>query len=194
MRVLGKVMRCAEVDNKNWRQELYKFLCNYRATPHSSTGVAPFLLDEKIRVNDQRAKHVMREYADNRRTKKSKLRVGDKVLVNKAPRKKKSDSHYVPHPYQIVQTKGSMVTAQRERHKITRNSSQFKAVKVEGPIILLSEDEDEDAALGGEVQVDVGGDQNEARNDPRESDGRYPKRANRGQLPRKLGDFHVTVK
>ena len=100
----------------------------------------------------------------------------------------------MPHPYQIVQTKGSMVTAQRGRHKITRNSSKFKAVNVEGPIILSSEDEDEDAALGGEIQVDVGGDQNEVGNDPRESEGTYPKRANRGQLPRKLGDFHVTVK
>ena len=40
MRTIGKVIKAAQID-KNWKQELYKFLRNYRATPHSTTGVPP---------------------------------------------------------------------------------------------------------------------------------------------------------
>ena len=29
------------MENKSWRSELYKFLLNYRGTPHSTTKVAP---------------------------------------------------------------------------------------------------------------------------------------------------------
>ena len=37
-RMIGKVLRTANVKHKNWRQELYKFLINYRTTPHTTTG------------------------------------------------------------------------------------------------------------------------------------------------------------
>ena len=38
MRNLGKVVQGARTENKPWKQELYKFLRNYRATPHSTMG------------------------------------------------------------------------------------------------------------------------------------------------------------
>ena len=41
MRNLGKVARSAVIEGRPWRQEMYKCLRNYRATPHSSTGIAP---------------------------------------------------------------------------------------------------------------------------------------------------------
>ena len=41
MKTIGKVCKCAHVDGKSWKQELYRFLRNYRATPHTSTGQAP---------------------------------------------------------------------------------------------------------------------------------------------------------
>ena len=41
MKSLGKVCKSAQVDGKNWRQELQKILLRYHATPHSSTGIAP---------------------------------------------------------------------------------------------------------------------------------------------------------
>ena len=41
MRTIGKVCKCAQVDGKSWKQELYRFLRNYRATPHTSTVRPP---------------------------------------------------------------------------------------------------------------------------------------------------------
>ena len=39
MKTIGKVCKCAQVDGKSQKQELYRFLRNYRATPHTSTGL-----------------------------------------------------------------------------------------------------------------------------------------------------------
>ncbi|XP_033099920.1 uncharacterized protein K02A2.6-like [Anneissia japonica] len=41
MKTIGKVCKCAQVEGKSWKKELYKFLRNYRATPHTSTGIPP---------------------------------------------------------------------------------------------------------------------------------------------------------
>ena len=41
MRTLNKTLRAAHLGNKNWQQELFLFLRNYRATPHFNTGVSP---------------------------------------------------------------------------------------------------------------------------------------------------------
>ncbi|XP_062581077.1 uncharacterized protein K02A2.6-like [Saccostrea cucullata] len=39
-----KAVRAAHIERKNWKQELFKFLRQYRGTPNPSTGFAPFLL------------------------------------------------------------------------------------------------------------------------------------------------------
>ena len=36
--IVSKVLRTANSEPKNWKQELCKFLRNYRATPHTTTG------------------------------------------------------------------------------------------------------------------------------------------------------------
>ena len=41
MRAIQKTLRAAHLENKNWKQELFLFLRNYHATPHSTTGVSP---------------------------------------------------------------------------------------------------------------------------------------------------------
>lgn len=43
MRTIKKSIRGANAQHKNWKQEtmMYKFLLDYRTTPHSSTGVPP---------------------------------------------------------------------------------------------------------------------------------------------------------
>ena len=37
MRTLKKAVQTAETDGRSWRQSLWTFLCNYRATPHTTT-------------------------------------------------------------------------------------------------------------------------------------------------------------
>ena len=41
MKPIGKVLKTAEIEGKNWRQELQRFSLQYRSTPHQTTKVAP---------------------------------------------------------------------------------------------------------------------------------------------------------
>lgn len=52
MKSMKKLWHTAIVEKKNPRQELYKFLRNYRATPHASTGRAPaeLLYNRKVKT------------------------------------------------------------------------------------------------------------------------------------------------
>ena len=51
MEPLGKPIQIAHGENKVWQQELYRFLLQYRSTPHSTTQVPPaeLLLNRTVR-------------------------------------------------------------------------------------------------------------------------------------------------
>jgi len=149
MRVLGKCVRIAQMEYGNYKQELYRFLRHYRATPHSTTGKSPAELlnnrklrtevptvrkqvkftDDRLRERDARCKAYMKELADDRNhAKDSGIERGDTVLVRQEKRSK-LDTPYRPSPYVVTNTKGSMITARNgEQHTITRNSSHFKRI------------------------------------------------------------------
>ena len=100
-RRIRKVVQSSKLEQKNWKQELYRFLRNYRATPHSSTGKSPSELmfpgriyrtrlpeievpydDTLIREKDFEAKRKMKMYADSRaNVKPSQFQIDDLVLV-----------------------------------------------------------------------------------------------------------------
>ncbi|CAF1016621.1 unnamed protein product [Brachionus calyciflorus] len=135
-----------------------------RATPHSTTKVAssqllfrtrtttaqfPVVKESLSRVdkdinklaakNDKDAKTKMKDYDDKRfRTKTSSFKIGDAVIV-KQTRNDKSYSVYDPNPYRIIKINGSMITASRENHEITRNSSFFKLFRANKLKIGLSD-------------------------------------------------------
>ena len=152
MRTVKKVVKTAKLEHKNYKQELNRLLRNYRATPHSTTRVAPATVlfgrpmktklpemstpcsDHEIRERDQTAKAKMKSHADNRRyVKPSTLKEGDMVFVKRDDSKKKSDTPYDPRPCTVVEEKGSMVTAEDgDGVPITRNSSFFKSVPSAG--------------------------------------------------------------
>ena len=82
MKNLGKVCKMAQLERKPWKQELNRFLRNYRATPHTTTGVAPATLlqgyemrvklpqitvgenDKLVRATDRMNKAIMKENAE----------------------------------------------------------------------------------------------------------------------------------
>ncbi|XP_048751676.2 uncharacterized protein LOC125663402 [Ostrea edulis] len=85
MKTLSKAIKTSNVEGLNWKQELYKFLRNYRAMPHSTTSVSPAesLLGRQLRIKlpgiehssttldrqvmierDTARKHDMKQYAD----------------------------------------------------------------------------------------------------------------------------------
>lgn len=132
MKTLGKANRSAFIEKRNWNQDLYTFLRQYRATPHSSTGVSPsqllngrqmkVLLPQMYEKNPQRReienrdaqeKAKMKRNADERRhASDSHLRVGDIVLVRQT-RKNKLSAAFDPRPLKVSATKGNMVTVSR---------------------------------------------------------------------------------
>ena len=101
-RTLLNALKVAQVEGKNWRNELPKFLFAYRSTPKVSTGSTPASLmfcrelktklpelrgersvhDESSRERDWQHKLEHKEYADSKRVAtNSSLAPGDKVLL-----------------------------------------------------------------------------------------------------------------
>ena len=77
---------------------------------------------------NQKAMASAKRYADAKRNAKvSSLVIGDSVLVRQQKRNKLT-SYYDPSPYKVVDIKGSMVTAERQGHRIVRNNSFFKQI------------------------------------------------------------------
>ena len=145
MKTLEKAIRTAVVQGKNWKQELFTFLGQYRATPQSTTGKSPSeLLNRRtlkstlplvqLNKHPQRSEELMlrerrrwkNNYADKcNHAKNTDLGVGDKVLI-KQPKQNKMSTPFKPEPFEITDKKGSTITAQNGEHTVTRNASFFK--------------------------------------------------------------------
>ena len=109
---------------------MYNFFRNYKATKHATLNKAPAEIlfgkniktrlpqftprsnDKELRDTDQHEKLKMKTYADERNNaKRSKLTIGDNVLV-KQPKQNKLSNPFDTKPYQITEKKGTMVTAE----------------------------------------------------------------------------------
>ena len=148
MKCLGKIVRTAHIENRDWKCAVNDFLRAYRATPHPSTGVSPSQLmypkrryrtqlpnlttnstsDAAVDSFNKEAMQRAKRRADQRRNAvPSSLSVGDTVLVRQRKTNKLS-SFYDPAPYKVVSVKGTMVSARRRGHFIVRNASFFKKI------------------------------------------------------------------
>ena len=158
MKTFGKVLRTTT----SWRQQMYQFLRNYRATPHCTTGVAPAtaLFGRPIRIKlpcpiavpcdtdfnptlmrerDTYQKLKMKSHAECKRSiRDSDIQVGDTVLV-KQPKRGKLSTPYHPIPLTVTSKNHSMLTAEGGDRKVTRNSSHFKKFISDEPASSLSD-------------------------------------------------------
>ncbi|XP_060552186.1 uncharacterized protein K02A2.6-like [Ruditapes philippinarum] len=98
----NKSVKTSYLEAKNWRKEMFRFLRQYRSTPHTSTGYTPFRLlfqreprtrlpdigtskpetkiDEQIRQNDARAKAKMKSnFEQKHNIREEELQPGDKI-------------------------------------------------------------------------------------------------------------------
>ena len=194
-RRLRKIVQSSKIENKNWQQEIYKFLRNYRATPHSSIGKSPAEVmfpgrtyrtklpqmkpkydDTEIREMDRISKAKSKWYADrNRNVKESNFKINDTVLV-KQKKLNKLTPPFNPNPYTITSMKGSMITARSNKTQspITRNSSFFKQIPNRHEFIVDDDDDDNDNEINDNANRDIIQDSNNQevtgprRNPPRE--------------------------
>lgn len=113
VRTVKKVIKTATVERKNWKQEMCRFLRNYRATPHTTTRVPPATVlfgralktklpeigmirqDPEIHKHDRKAKFKMKKYADEKAyVKPTEIQEGDAVFVKCDDSKRKRDTPY----------------------------------------------------------------------------------------------------
>ena len=153
MMTLEKCVRTATIEHNNWKQELNKFLRQYRATPHSTTGISPYeaLNQRKLKTTlpevtppvrqqtivetqnnlaqrDAEQKKKIKAYADQKLgVRESNIKLGDTVLV-KQPKANKLSTPFNPVPLVVEEKQGSMITASDGHKTVTRNSSMFKVV------------------------------------------------------------------
>lgn len=157
MRTLGKAIRIAHTRGLPWKQQLNVFLREYRSTPHCTTGTSPAELlfqrkmrtkipittssiisvDDVVRKRDKSAKDKMKALADTRKhATHINIKPGDTVLCRQQ-KQNKLTTPYSTKPLTVTRVKGTMVTAERQGHSITRNCSFFKRLNQEMPELLF---------------------------------------------------------
>ena len=109
MRTLNKILRAAHLEGKNWQQELFLFLRNYRATPHSTTGVSPaeLLFGRKLVV----------KLPELITTAPSRSSIADTDMTHKAKMKAYADAKSKAHPHSLKIGDTVFVREQR-KHKL----------------------------------------------------------------------------
>ena len=150
MQPLGKAIKTATIEQRPWKQEMNRFLLQYRTSPHCSTGVPPAellfnrtvqgqlpILHKKRNINrhnearaNERKRQEYNEKYDRRghRSRRDEIRVGDHVLVRQ-DRQNKLSPTFNPTPYVVIKRQYSRVTARNKHgHVITRNISFFKRI------------------------------------------------------------------
>ena len=87
--------------------------------------------NQTLQNRDKSKKLNMKRNAEKGMTMRKKpITRGDSVLVKRDGFIGKQQTPYDIQPYCVTDVKGSMITAERESHKITRNSSFFKSLKM----------------------------------------------------------------
>lgn len=149
MRLINKAIRAANAKNEKWPIVLDKLLKRYRAVPHPSTGYSPnevMGLDDEIGLpnpnkravnqstvnrNDAIAKTKYKKYADKQKhARTSNIKENDYVFF-KWERTNKHQPLFDPIRYKITKPNGTMATAERPGHSITRNISFFKRAYIQ---------------------------------------------------------------
>ena len=149
MSSMVKIAHASIAEGKHPKEEILKFLLNYRNTPHSATGVTPasLMMNRDIKTKlpsirrplttahhiqaqqkDAAAKTKQKEYADrHRRAKEREYKVGDKVLIHQ--KKTTTKPPYDPDPYTVTQIKGTQITSTRRGQQMTRNVDKLKILR-----------------------------------------------------------------
>lgn len=136
-RSILKRLKIAQIEKRNWRDELSDYLTMYRTTPHSTTGISPSEMlfkrklrtrlpmldtmlydpddmDQEVRDHDAEKKGMAKYNADKtRHAKESEITEGDTVFLKQQAEHKRSPT-FKCEPYQELSKRGNSVTIQRD--------------------------------------------------------------------------------
>ncbi|CAB4019448.1 Hypothetical predicted protein [Paramuricea clavata] len=140
MRPLGKALKIATLEGRPWKQELNRFLLQYRTTPHCTTGVPPseLFFNRVIKgklpvINSKKIVNRHKEARDNEKTRQERNReyanqTQEKVIY-KQEKKNKLTANFNHKPYKVIKKTGSEILAQsKDGHIVKRNVSHFKRI------------------------------------------------------------------
>ena len=148
---IGKTITIAKQAGTDQEEAIYDMLQAYRSIPHPAIKLPPYQLlmnrevrttldhfptetqenDTAVRASDSRYKNKCKEYHDQRyKTTTHKMKSGDAVVV-KRENKRKAQTIYKPYVYNIIEIKGSQISAKRMKdgRTITRDASRFKPLR-----------------------------------------------------------------
>ena len=149
-----KLIHTAAAENKDPKEELYTFLLQYRATPHSTTELSPaeMLFGRKIntklphvhsgeetkqqkqtRIIHDNKKIQQKHAFDKRHNAKLKSIVqGDQVLLKQ--RKSTTQPPYNPQPFVVTKVEGNRLTLKNGRTTRIRDKNKVKVIPQRSPI------------------------------------------------------------
>lgn len=152
MQNLTTQRRFAKTTGKHYKEMISNFLASYRSTPHISTGQATAKLIFKYAAHLTRLPRpksdilkdeimLNAEYSDKEarlkmKTNKEKtgkfierdFNIDDMVRVKNVIKQPKNVPPFSTDTYKITDIRGSKITAENNRHQITRDDSCFKKV------------------------------------------------------------------
>ena len=146
-KVLVKIIHTATIEGEDPAKVVNRYLAQYKASPHKTTGKSPFELmfgrkmrtklperrgreEEEVetRKKHDEAKLKQKEYVDGKKgTREKILKPGDKILLQR--KKTTTKSPWDPVPYEVEQVKGSEITARRGDEVKRRAKNNVKPVK-----------------------------------------------------------------
>ncbi|XP_064475523.1 uncharacterized protein K02A2.6-like [Ornithodoros turicata] len=181
----GLKRTAAGIQGRSWKEEVQEYLLNYRATPHTTTGIPPseLLFGRKIQTKlpqlpetrhygkletpDLQKTQDIKVYADEKRhARPHQLQRGDCVLLKRSSTLS-HDARYEQQPYTVTRVQGTAVTATCGDRTVVRNGSYFKWVPHNQPRISDYWDVVDDCARPRSDEA-PSVDQAEARGSPRE--------------------------
>ena len=149
VKFLCKMVHTSVIDGKDPKLEIFNYLLQYRATPHTTTGLSPaeMLFGRKIHTKlprisvpkesevdkDVRKKHdqkklKQKDQHDKRHQAKEKLvEIGDQVLIQR--KKSTVNSPFDPDPFTVTGVDGNKVSMERkDGTSRIRDKNQIKVV------------------------------------------------------------------
>ena len=148
-KTLVKVLQTPQLEERNWRQELPRFLLSYRVTQHATTKIVPceLLLNRTVKgywseltskkvlnkhkeakENIEKSKERNKEsYEKRHHAKESDIKAGDIVICLQKKRNKLTPK-FSPERFTVISRNGTRHVAKNRYHMITSNISHFKKV------------------------------------------------------------------
>jgi hypothetical protein len=158
-----KRIRIAYAENRDYKQEVYKYMMSYRGNVHPATGKSPaeLLFGRNIRMKipttihcfddveardcDSQYKGKSQVYTDSKRkAQHSEIQVGDLVLV-KNENVGKAQPQFAPQPVRVIDRVGPRVVIETANGK--RFERNVAVMKRYCPLISVPDIADEDAEM-----------------------------------------------